>query len=69
MPPQMLCFLDKERNCQEQCVAFCGKDADHPSCVIINCVSVLGIAVSGSLRAEQTKVNHPKSPPPPEVKS
>lgn len=69
MPPTMLCFIDKERNCQEECMAFCGKGAEHPACVLINSMSVLGIAVSGSLRAAQTKVGFPPSPPAPQVKT
>ena len=69
MPPQLCCFLDKDRNCQQECVAFCGKDAEHPACAIVNSISVLGLAVSSHLRAEQSRINHPKSPPAPQVKT
>jgi hypothetical protein len=65
----MLCFLDQGRNCQAECVAFCGKDAAHPQCVMVNSISVLGLATSTLLRASQTAITHPKSAPPPEVKT
>ena len=69
MPPQMLCFLDKERNCQEECMAFCGKDTEHPMCALVNSVSVVGLMVSTMLKASQNGITHPKSAPPPEVKT
>lgn len=69
------CFLDKERECEESCMAFISEQ-DSPMCSIIVSLRVLTTTaisvVNEGVKVREPKkkdvTHHPKSAPPPEVK-
>ena len=64
------CFLDKDRKCTEECMAYTGEPYDEvceakPKCLLLETAGGL----SDMLTGKTMTVKHPVSAPPPEITS